>query len=132
MASGVPLGLNFLGEPTDGRPVLAIFAEEEELWRRQINIARALGVELGDFRNRLFLEPRVGKTNILADNIDGRLEPGPFYEPRPAAVKYYSPGRLIMIICCTCLMAMRTTAAMCHGSSESCIVSRSRTIARFF
>lgn len=98
LATAVALDRPFLGEPTDGRPVLAIFAEEDdvELWRRQERIVRDLGIGLAALDGRLFLQGRFGRTNLLAERRFGRLEEGPFLASLHDACTEHRPGLLVL------------------------------------
>jgi hypothetical protein len=76
LGAEIALGRTPLGEPVQPRRVLLVACEDDhdELWRRQIAIARHLWVSLGAFAGNLIIEPRVGMHNVLAVSEYGRLE----------------------------------------------------------
>lgn len=98
-ASHIALGWQFLGEATDKRPVLCVFAEEDqdEIWRRQKRIAARLRTSLSDFADRLLIDPRAGRPNALARfGADGSLVEGPLADPLRRALEEKRPGTLVL------------------------------------
>ncbi len=75
IASALALGRNFIGEVREPLTVLGWFCEDDgdELWRRQLQIANWMGVELDAFADRLHFMPRLGLENELVGIEYGKL-----------------------------------------------------------
>ncbi len=98
-ASHIALGWQFLGEATDGRPVLCVFAEEDrdEIWRRQKRIAARLRTSLRHFARRLLVDARAGRPNILVRfGPDGLLVEGELADPLRRALTEERPGTVVL------------------------------------
>jgi hypothetical protein len=79
MASCIALKREYLDWVPQARRVLFWACEDDtaELWRRQIAIAKGLGVNLADFAQKLFLHSYDGEQVELAGLSDGHLVAGP-------------------------------------------------------
>lgn len=79
LCTAVAVGLPFLGLPTEQRNTLYITCEddEDELFRRQAAIERALGITRRDWLGRLWLTTlaEAGETALAAKGESGRIEP---------------------------------------------------------
>jgi RecA-family ATPase len=82
MASCLALGRKFIGDVAAPLRILMWACEDDsdELWRRQLAIARWLGVPLSDFADNLIIEPRAGLENTLASSEYSRLVYTPLIE----------------------------------------------------
>ena len=80
--SCLSLGRTFLDAIPDPLRVLFWACEDDhdELWRRQINIARWLDVPLSGFAERLIVEPRAGLDNVLVTSEFGRPRIAPLLD----------------------------------------------------
>jgi hypothetical protein len=81
-ASCLALGRNFIGDVIEPLRILMWCCEDDhdELWRRQLAIAKWQDVQLSAFSENLFIEPRAGKENTLASNEFSRLMLTPLLE----------------------------------------------------
>jgi RecA-family ATPase len=83
MATCTSLGLPFLGLETKRCPALYFTCEDgaDELWRRQRDINRMLGVDMADVEGRVHLASRKGRFNNELGYFDrnGALQPAPLY-----------------------------------------------------
>jgi hypothetical protein len=75
IASSLALNHGFLGEPEGPFRVLMWACEDDhdELWRRQINIARSMQAGLEAFAQNLTIIPRHGLDNALVSTDFGKL-----------------------------------------------------------
>ncbi len=76
IASALPLRQPFIDEIPASRRVLMWAAEDDhdEIWRRQLDIARHFGAGIGDFAGKLFIESYADRDCTLMDfDLGGRL-----------------------------------------------------------
>lgn len=76
MGSALALGKPFIDEISEPQKVLMWACEDDhdELWRRQVNIARNFQVGLEEFNENFRLVPRHGSNNALCFSNFGKLE----------------------------------------------------------
>jgi hypothetical protein len=74
-ASALALGRNFIDEVPGPLKVLMWAAEDDhdELWRRQIDIAKWMDAPLTEFDENLIIEPRAGRDNTIITTNYGSL-----------------------------------------------------------
>lgn len=67
IATALAIGRRFLDEVSG--PIVTLFwaceDDHDELWRRQIAICKFFGIRLSDLKNKLIIEPRLGRDNTL-------------------------------------------------------------------
>lgn len=89
------LGLDLFAGPTEGRPALLIAGEDDhdELWRRQVDICRRLGVDLADLagRVRIHAVPHVDIT-IAEASASGAIAVMPMFATLRAEIQALKPG----------------------------------------
>jgi len=88
LASAIALGVNYIGEISQARRVLIWSTEDDhdELWRRQVAIAKYFNVPLTAFAN-LVIVPRLGMDNTLLELGRDGLMWKPTWGDLDAAVK---------------------------------------------
>ncbi len=82
IASCLALGRNIIGDVIEPLRILMWCCEDDhdELWRRQLAIAKWQDVPLPVFAGNLFIEPRAGMENTLASSEYSRLLFAPLFE----------------------------------------------------
>lgn len=100
MATCAALGLPFLGLDITSCPVVYITCEDptDELWRRQEDINRSLGIDMSDLDGRLLLVSLKGElSNELAVfDQQGRISLAPRYRQIEKLVKAFNAGLLFL------------------------------------
>lgn len=70
--------------------------DHDELWRRQINIAKGLGVKLDEFDNQLMLHSYDGEEVELAGMADSRLVASPMMAELQEQIGDYDAGLIVL------------------------------------
>jgi hypothetical protein len=97
-ASTLSLGRSYIGEVHRARKALIWNCEDDrdEIWRRQLDISRWLGVGLEAFADSLFIESRVGHDNTMFTTEFGRTLFTPLIEELRAQAHDYQAEVVIL------------------------------------
>lgn len=100
MATCAAMGLDFLGLQISQCPVIYITCEDpiDELWRRQEDINRSLGIDMADLNDRLLLVSLKGQMNneLAVFDQQGRLSVSPRYRQIEKLALAFKAGLLFL------------------------------------